>query len=195
MSGQAGTPAQSPADREGILPDRERAPVLVSTGEAARLASVNVRTIRRWIERGYLPSEHNERGALVSPADLPAAKARADRAAGGRHPTGTRADALPREDARVQGTRADTFPLVAVNAREQLQAIRDEWLAPLIAEIGETREQLGRVTAERDQAHHDRDALQARVSTLEATHVEVPQSQPDAPQTQPQRTWWAFWKR
>jgi len=113
----------------------------------------------------------------------------------------------------------DTTPIETVDATpdstaittatRQLEAIRDEWLAPLVAQISDQAETIGRLTAERDQARiqaemaalereqiqAERDALEARLSVLEAVHVEVPQSQPDAPQTQPQRTWWAFWKR
>ncbi len=47
-------------------------------------------------------------------------------------------------------------------ATRQLEAIRDEWLAPLVAQISEQAETLGRVTAERDQAQHERDELRRR---------------------------------
>ena len=53
---------------------------------------------------------------------------------------------------RTRDTRHDTTSAVAVNpsARAQLEAVRDEWLAPLIAQITEQAERIGRLEAERD---------------------------------------------
>jgi excisionase family DNA binding protein len=58
---------------------------MVTTEEAARLAGVSVRTIRRWIQYGYLPVVEDESGKLVSPADLPEARRRAGRGHGRGH--------------------------------------------------------------------------------------------------------------
>jgi len=98
-------------------------------------------------------------------------------------------------------------------ARSQLEAIRDEWLAPLVAQISDQAETIGRVTAERDQARiqaemvtlereqiqAERDALQARLSTLEAAHAESPTQPSSAPQTATDDAtdtpWWQFWRR
>ena len=53
---------------------------------------------------------------------------------------------------RAHDTRHDTTSAVAVSpsARAQLEAVRDEWLAPLIAQITEQAERIGRLEAERD---------------------------------------------
>ena len=81
----------------------------------------------------------------------------------------------------------------------QLEAIRDEWLAPLVAQITEQAETIGRVTAERNQAQRDRDALQVRVCTLEEQQAESPTQASSAPQTATRDAtdapWWQFWKR
>jgi len=54
--------------------------VTVTTTEAAAMVGVSQRTIRRWIQRGYLPAESDPDGYRVSPTDLLAAK---DAATGG----------------------------------------------------------------------------------------------------------------
>lgn len=154
--------------------DDDRAPVLVSTGEAARLTGVNARTIRRWIDRGYLPSVAGERGALVSPADLPAARDAAERAGGGRPEVvreGVRRAPAGHPDGQAGG-QPDTPPgTVTAAARSQLEAIRDEWLAPLVERIGELEREAGRLTAElehersrADQAEGAREQLQAQLA-------------------------------
>jgi FtsZ-binding cell division protein ZapB len=98
-------------------------------------------------------------------------------------------------------------------ATRQLEAIRDEWLAPLVAQISDQAETIGRVTAERDQARiqaemvtlereqiqSERDALQARLSALEERHAESPMQASSAPQTATDDAtgvpWWQFWRR
>ena len=47
---------------------------MVTTEDAARLAGVSVRTVRRWIQHGHLPALRVDRGKLVSPADIPEAR-------------------------------------------------------------------------------------------------------------------------
>src|SRR5690349_11240522 len=62
------------------------------------------------------------------------------------------------QDATGQDTRHDATGdaprgvVVNANARAQLEAIRDEWLAPLVAQIAEQAERIGRLEAERDAA-------------------------------------------
>lgn len=57
-----------------------------------------------------------------------------------------------RRDATRQDTRQDTTIAVAVNAnaRAQLEAIRDEWLQPLVETISQQAERIGRLEAERE---------------------------------------------
>ena len=74
-------------------------------------------------------------------------------------------------------------------ARQQFEAIRDEWLTPLVAQIAEQAETIGRVTAERD-------ALQVRLSELQTQQTESPVTRVTTPETGVQRAWWRrFWDR
>ena len=77
-----------------------------------------------------------------------------------------------RRDARHDATGA-----VAVNptARAQLEAVRDEWLAPLVAQITAQAERIGRLEAERDAAEagrlaaeRERDELRRRLGAAQA---------------------------
>ncbi len=53
---------------------------------------------------------------------------------------------------------------VSPAARSQLEAIRDEWLRPLVDRIGELEREAGRLQAEREAARRERDDLAARVA-------------------------------
>jgi len=61
-------------------------------------------------------------------------------------------------------------------------------LAPLVAQIAAQAENLGRVTAERD-------ALQARLSALDAHQTISSNLEDMTPETTTQRAWWRFWER
>ena len=107
-----------------------------------------------------------------------------------------------------------------VTARSQLEAIRDEWLAPLVAQITEQAKALGRLEAERDQARQSaeaaiakldqmqedrdelltvRETLRVRLSMLEAQQAESHMQTASALETATDAAtgvpWWAFWKR
>jgi excisionase family DNA binding protein len=123
--------------------------VTVATDEAARIAGVSARTIRRWIQRGILPAIPTQDGYLIAAADLAGVQTGAGQRSRSRGHAAT-------------GTDADTDTLVTVNpnARAQLEAIRDEWLAPLVAQITTQAERIGHLEAERDE-------LQRRVEAAE----------------------------
>lgn len=125
------------------------AAALVTTDEAATLAGVSSRTIRRWVQRGFLPATETPNGYLLSPADLPAAR----RAAGHGRGHGQRPPGHDRGHGHADtATDADAATAVAVNpnARAQLEAIRDEWLAPLVERIGQLEREIGRLEGARD---------------------------------------------
>ncbi len=86
-----------------------------------------------------------------------------------------------------------------VTAREQLEAIRDEWLAPLVERIGELEREAGRLTAQRNQAFQERDKLQARLSIMEAQQEHPATPAPSAPETVTDAAtdvaWWQFWRQ
>lgn len=114
------------ADKAGARSNFARVPALVSTGEAARLAGVNPRTIRRWITRGYLPATPSPNGALISPTDLPAARGAAAQAVGGGRSVGRMAGAHTDADAR-----ANAYPsALSAVARQPRTASGDEWPLP-----------------------------------------------------------------
>ncbi len=69
-----------------------------------------------------------------------------------------------------QDTRQDATAAVAVNAnaRAQLEAIRDEWLQPLVATISQQAERIGRLEAERDAQDATIVELRRRAALAEA---------------------------
>jgi hypothetical protein len=97
-----------------------------------------------------LPATVTPDGYLIAAGDLGSAAA----GAGQRSRPRGHADAVTATDAAAPVT-------VNPNARAQLEAIRDEWLAPLVAQITTQAERIGHLEAERD-------ALQRRVEAAEA---------------------------
>jgi hypothetical protein len=158
------------------------AAMLVTTAVAAAMAGVSPRTIRRWIQRGYLPATQSAEGYLVSPADL--ASARAAAGPGHGHVRG--------HGHRTAVTDADTAtsapPVVVSAASAQLAAIRDEWLAPLVDRIAELERQAGRLEAERDaaarlvEAERQRADMAERLLVATRRQAEQLQAERDRPQ-------------
>ncbi len=113
---------------------------MVTTEEAARRAGVSARTIRRWLQCGLLPATPRPDGNPIAVGDL----------------AGATAGAGQRSRARGQAvTDAATGSRLAVNAntRDQLMSVRDEWLAPLVAQITPRRMSLDTC------GHYPRDAV------------------------------------
>jgi excisionase family DNA binding protein len=160
------------------------AATMVTTEEAAHLARVSVRTVRRWIQHGHLPHIETENGKLVSPADLPAARRRASSGRGHGHGQPGRGHVSGHD--RLDTARDTDTRTVAVppGAAAQLEAIRDEWLQPLVTRIEELSRENGRLESERDRARREGDDLraaleQARAELAAAGHP--PTAPPDAP--------------
>jgi hypothetical protein len=84
-------------------------------------------------------------------------------------------------------------------ARSQLEAIRDEWLKPLIDQLRDAERTIGRLEAERDQVAQERDALRSELTSL--IHESRPQRSavaaeaPQRPQDIRQSTWRHWWRR
>jgi excisionase family DNA binding protein len=166
----------------GTVPEEAPAPVApdmsLTTAQAATLAGVSPRTIRRWIEKGTLPAQSGTGGVLyVYAADVEVARlASVSRAA---RPSPMSARPFVVEDNNTvpdtSGASQMTPDPAGTAAGAILTAWRDTVLAPVVEELsltrrelGAVRQELGRAEAERDQAHRERDALQERVAALEA---------------------------
>ena len=147
-----------PRGQEAVT-DRDTDAATVTTEEAARRAGVSPRTIRRWIQRGVLPATVTPDGYLIAAGDLGSASAGAGQRSRPRGHAVT-------DVAASAATDTDMATLVTVNpnARAQLEAIRDEWLAPLVAQITTQAERIGQLEAERAELQRRVEAAEAAVS-------------------------------
>jgi excisionase family DNA binding protein len=178
-------------DVPGTTPD-----VALTTAEAARVAGVSARTVRRWIETGKLPAVTGNGGVLyVFPHDLEAARIAS-------HARPARRDVrdAPRtagDDRDGPGDRGKSAPVpdpAGDAAGAILVAWRDTVLAPVVAQLAEVtrnladaRQVVGRVAAERDAARgrlgdveQERDRLRAEVEGLRAAQ-DAPMAAPAPP--------------
>jgi uncharacterized coiled-coil protein SlyX len=97
-------------------------------------------------------------------------------------------------------TDAATSALSNQAARQQLEAIREEWLAPLVAQISEQAETIGRLTersAHQQQTiaklESSRERLETRLRELESPPDPQPEISSETPQEAAQRPWWRIW--
>jgi excisionase family DNA binding protein len=131
----------------------------ITTDEAARIAGVSARTIRRWIQRGVLPATTTQDGYLIAATDLAGVQAAAGQRPRPRGHAATDADTAAATD-------TDTLVIVNPNAHAQLEAIRDEWLAPLVAQITSQAAQIGYLEAERDELRRRIEVAELALSTM-----------------------------
>jgi excisionase family DNA binding protein len=136
---------------------------MVTTEDAARLAGVSVRTVRRWIQHGHLPAVESDRGKLVSPADIPEAQKRAGRGHDRGHIRAPNGHDRGHDNTATATDTAMTAPALS-SATAQMEAIRDQWLMPLVDRIGALERENGRLEQERDQVTRERDALRAELA-------------------------------
>ena len=163
-------------DVTGTDPD-----VSLTTAEAARVAGVSPRTVRRWIERGVLPAGAGAGGVLyVFRRDLDVART-AMHARPGRRDARDIGDVRDtprglgdRRDAWDSPGLADVFRLspdpggdaagaVLVAWRDTVLAPVVEQLAVVTQDLARAREDVGRLAAERDAAARERDRAQAQL--------------------------------
>ncbi len=143
-----------PTDRQG---DQEATSYTI--GQAARLLGVSENAVRQRIKRRSLPAAKVEGVWRVWLPDQE-----------GRPPGDYQTDHPRDHEGDYQGDNQSdheaTSPSVAVSpaARAQLEAIRDQWLRPLVDRIGELEREAGRLQAEREAARRERDDLAARVA-------------------------------
>jgi hypothetical protein len=147
----------------------------VTVEDAARMAGVSVRTIRRWIQHGHLPCIEEENGKRVSPADLPVAREPAGRGHSRGHKASLHGHDRGHEYMATDTDTAMTAPALSSAATAQMEAIRDQWLRPLVDRIEELSRENGRLEAERD-------ALRLELDSLRVASDDAPVSERQAPQ-------------
>ncbi len=180
----------------------------LSVEMAGQVSGIPPRTLRRWVRAGRLPATEGPRGKLVrlgdalTLAELTGRQSVTDRPSDGQSAnpatyagqvTGQVSDSTGVDD---QESVTSVHPTaISPAARSQLEAIRDEWLAPLVDRIQSQAERIGRLEAERD-------ALTAEVERLRAAHdapvlAREPQheAQPVEPAPDPSVPWWVSWWR
>src|SRR5215217_5552809 len=164
---------------------------MVTTEDAARLASVSVRTVRRWIQHGHLPAIETDRGKLISPADIPEARKRASRGHDRGHIRTPNGHDRGHDNMATDTDTAMTAPVLS-SATEQMEAIRDQWLMPLVDRIGALERENGRLENERDQVMRERDALRAELDATRETPATSHQDDitPETTEIPTLRRWW-----
>jgi excisionase family DNA binding protein len=146
----------------------------VAVESAGHLTGIPARTLRRWIADGKLPATKTGRKNLVSLRDVERVAAIAGRPIGHDRPavdlTGHVATAMAGHDSSTEPVIESSGhgPVVSPSARSQLEAIRDEWLRPLIEDLNAKSEEIGRLKAERDAAVKTSTALREENAFLRA---------------------------
>ncbi len=155
---------------------------------AGNVAGISPRTLRYWVRGGKLPAIEGQRGKLVRLGDvltladltgkmatLPATSRQAGGNAGNPATSAvgnTGKVANPADSETEPDEQAPPPGAVSPAARSQLEAIRDEWLRPLVDRIGELEREAGRLQAERDalaaQVADDRRMADQLVNVLQA---------------------------
>jgi excisionase family DNA binding protein len=163
---------------------------MVTTEDAARLAGVSVRTVRRWIQHGHLTAVESDRGKLVSPADIPDARTRAGRGHGHGHIRPPNGHDRGHDNMTADTDTAMTAPALS-SATAQMEAIRDQWLMPLVDRIGALERENGRLENERDQVTRERDALRAELTAIREPPATSPHDDitPETPAMPSWRRW------
>ncbi len=185
-------PGTVDTDGQPDMPGPPRRPPL-SARAAADVLGVNERTVRRWIDQGELVAVKVRGAYRIPPEDIDRARVMmlggldevidvTDRA-GANTANQAGPDRTPGHD-RTAAAAAPGSVTVSPTARAQLEAIRDEWMRPFVADIERLSRENGQLQAERDAIQRERDELAARLQTDRG----IPS--PPAP-----RPWWRFWER
>ncbi len=209
---------QTPPDSGG--PDRTSAdsgpprpphrPSLSARAAAGELG-VNERTIRRWIDQGQLAAvkvrgsyritvEEIERARVAvlgedldDVIEMPTARTEADTSGNADMPGHARSAA---DTAAAAGAASGT-PAISPAARSQLEAIRDEWLRPIMERNEELARENGRLQERVVGVERERDAALAEIERIRAAQdapVAAPEPQREAETAgatpDPSRSWW-----
>lgn len=128
--------------------------------DAAALMGTSVAALRKRLQRGSVPGYKRDGQwyVLVDTAHI---------AGSPRAPHG---QAAGQDSGQPTGSPP---ALVSDAARAQLEAIRDEWLAPLVAQIAEQAERIGRLEAEKEELRRRAELAEQEVATLRARPAEA----------------------
>lgn len=135
----------------------EPTPAGVPIAEAAEQLGVTIELLRKRAQRGTMPAyKVDGRWFVVLDTTPPIVQ-----------PSGPGQDVQDVSSRTGQSTEPPPRPrAVTPAAMSQLEAIRDEWLQPLIEKIGTLERTLGRTEEQRDAAVSERDELRAEVELL-----------------------------
>ena len=160
-----------------MSPDQEDTGLTIA--EAARRLGVSENAVRQRIKRGSVTASKIDGVWRIPLVD------HGDQEPG--HQATMSSDYEGNQEADQEETTRSA--VVSPEARSQLEAIRDEWLTPLVTRIEALSRDLGRVEQERDQLRVALERLQ--VSRDLATEHPAEQV---SPEHRP-RPWWRFWER
>ncbi|MDP9358683.1 MAG: hypothetical protein M3Q71_18430 [Chloroflexota bacterium] len=180
----------------------------LSVEMAGQVSGIPPRTLRRWVRAGRLPATEGPRGKLVrlgdalalaeltgrhSATDRPSDGQPANRAMYAGHMTGQASDHGDEGD--QESATSGHVSAISPAARSQLEAIRDEWLAPLVERIQNQAERIGRLEAERNHLQAEVERLRAAQDAPSVAPAVHHATEPTnaAPDTSP--SWWVSWWR
>lgn len=217
QSGQTGSPGQSGQPH-------------LSARAAADALGVNERTIRRWLAEGRIAApkvrgsyrfapDEIERARLVLLGEDESGNTIIEADTHGPERAQTDLNGPERTPGYARTDRSAADAALSTSARFQLESIRDEWLQPLIAQIKDQAEEIGRLKeaesreraradAAEEDAEHLRDEIDALRGLSEVTRsperpveprllgeVFGPESRPIAPGSPNPEASRPFWKR
>lgn len=156
------------------------ADLFVSAEEAARLAGVSARTVRRWINAGDVQAADGPKGRTVSVSDV-----RRRAALGHDRSRPSRPQSSPRTDTDMDGHAV--MSAVSASIAPQLTEITEQ-IERLTREIGESNTRAALAEMRAELAERERDELRAEVTLLrEIRQSSEPQDEiaQDAPTASP----------
>ena len=145
-------------------PQRDSATTILSVADTAQLLGISPGAVRKRIERGQLAAR-KVRGQWHVILDAAGATGQ-DTTTTTRHDV---TDTTPRHNPNATGMTS----LASDAARSQLEAIRDEWLAPLISQITEQAERIGHLEAEKTAAEQARDLFERQLDEARSRSADL----------------------